>query len=309
MRLKVFIFKKGYFICIFLIMLSLLTILWPKFNKTSTTFVSLNDSQSIKEDFNGDGKKDILYTKTSKNKYYLQVNTENETYFLKPLKKINTLGEFYPHWPLRATIMSISKDKPPSVFTQCSQNNLPIQHVFYWDEHKFKDIYCSNNNIIGFLDNGNKKAPKFLSGNIKDGEITMCYNILFNNVLNQFNYDTSNFPGGDSILGLIHYIENLTEVDSSNLDIFYSGLMSKNMSSLNQLSVDGTNFKFLDGFFTDTSWDNDNRPLEIKWNINFSYILKSKPNSKLQYCLSIILKPCEAYNNEFKIYSISILNN
>ncbi|SUY47842.1 Uncharacterised protein [Clostridium putrefaciens] len=310
MRLKVFTFKKAYSIyIIIIIILSLLIIPWPKFNKSSTTFVSLNDSESIKGDFNGDGENDILYSKVSKNKYYLQINTKNETYFLKPFKKINTLGESYQHWPLRATMMSISKNKPPSIFTQCSENDIPIQHVFYWDEHKFKDIYCSNNNVIGFLDNGNKRSPKFLSGNIKDGEFTMCYNILLKKELNQFSYDTSNLPGGDSILGLIHYIENLPEGDSSNLDIFYSGLMSKNISSLNQLSVDGTNFKFLDGFFTDTSWDNKNSPLEIKWNLNFSSTLESNQNSKVQYCLSVLLRPCDTYNNKFKIYSVSILYN
>ena len=85
--------------------------------------------------------------------------------------------------------------------------------------------------------------------------------------------------------------------------------MSKNISSLNQLSVDGTNFKFLDGFFTDTSWDNKNSPLEIKWNLNFSSTLKSNQNSKVQYCLSVLLRPCDTYNNEFKIYSVSILYN
>lgn len=309
MRSRMFTFKKSYLIYIFVIILSLLAILYFKLNESSTTFITLKDSQSIKGDFNGSGEEDILYSKISKNRYYLQINTKNETYFLKPLKKINTLGEYYPYWPLRVTTMSISKDKTPSIFTQCSQNGMAIQHLFYWDEHKFKDIYCSNNNIIGFLDNGNKKNPKFLSGNIKDGEITMCYNILFNKELKQFSYDTSNLPGGNSILGLIYYIENLSEGDSSKPDIFYSELTSKNISSLNQLSMDGTNFKFLDGFFTDTSWDNKDGVLEIKWNINFSYTLKSKKNSKAQYCLSVTLRPCETYNNEFKIYSISILNN
>ncbi|WP_216457554.1 FG-GAP repeat domain-containing protein [Clostridium simiarum] len=310
MKLRVFFLKKKHLLY-FLIVATFFIIVLSLFNlkrRSAPTFMSIKDSKSIKADFNGDGEEDLLYINIDKNKYYLQVNTKNDSYFLEPEKKLNTMGELYHHWPLRINFTDISRDKIPEIFIQSSQNNLPIQHVFLWDNKQFKDIYCSNNNVMGFLDSENNKTPKYISGNIKNGNIAMSYNILIGKEFKNYSYDSSKFPGKDIILNFIHYIESLPEGEVNKPDIFYSGLTAQDIAVIGQLAAEGNNYKFLDGSFKDSKWNKEGEIIELKWTMNFGYNLKTPESSKSKHSLKLILKPCEAFNNEFRISSLSISN-
>ena len=161
-----------------------------------STFNIVNETKMMQADLTGDGTKDILYIKTDTDKYYIQINSEDKSYYLEPSKKINTVGNYYTEWPMRLTLMDISRNKVPEIFTQASTKNKAIQHAFFWNGEKFDDIFCSTNNILGFIDSKNNKTPKVLSGNIKDGKINFTSYIFIKNSLKSFDYNyVDNYMG------------------------------------------------------------------------------------------------------------------
>lgn len=308
MKLRIVFLKKKYIVYILIILaltISLFAILKFK-NKSVDTINTIKKDKSIKADFNGDGEEDTLYVKTEKDKYYIQVNTKHENIFLEPNKKLNTIGNYYSYWPMKINLLDITRDKRPEIFIQSSQNNLPIQHVFIWDVGEFKDVFCSSNNIIGFLDIKSNKTPKFISGNLKEGKMDLSYNILLGKNFKNYSYNSSTLPGKDIILNFVQYIESLPEGEGTKPDVFYDGLSGKDIAVIGQLAAEDRFLTFLDGSFFDSKSDKDGNITEIKWNLNFKGSSKTLEEDKKYYPLKITLKPCNSFNNEFRIASLSL---
>jgi len=264
----------------------------------------------MQADLTGDGTKDILYIKTEKDKYYIQINSGDKSYYLEPAKKINTVGTYYIQWPMRLTLMDISRNNVPEIFTQASDKNKPIQHVFLWNDEKFNDIFCSTNNILGFVDSKNNKTPKVLSGNIKDGKINFTSYILIKNSLKSFDYNyTDNYMGKNTVLGFINLMSSfpLAELNISK-ELFAPDLNGNDISLLNDLSNRKVYFNFQDAVFKDHNWDKNGNASEILWTLNFKGTNSTDLKETKNYTLELILKlfPTTDKVSTFKISSISI---
>jgi hypothetical protein len=279
-------------------------------DKSSSTFnMIVNDSKAIKADLTGDGMEDILYIKTEKDKYYIQVNSGNESYYLEPGRKLNSTGYYYPYWPMKISLMDISRDRVPEIFVQASQKDKPIQHIFLWDGREFKDIYCSTNNIFGVIDSQSNKTPKIISGNLVNSKLNFASYMFFNGNLQNINYSSEDIiPGKDAVLGFIKYIETLPEGESYKpLEVFYPGLTGKDLTAIGKMCGENNIYSFQDAIFMDTKVNKDGDITEIKWTLNFRATSKNLSDQIKNYSVIIKLKPDSTCSDRcFKIFNISL---
>ena len=299
----------------------LTSLLFPRKDSIST-FNIVNENKIMQADLTGDGAKDILYIKTNSDKYYIQINSEDKSYYLEPSKKINTVGNYYVQWPMRLTLMDISRNNVPEIFTQASvgdkasagvtstTKNSAVQHVFLWNHEKFEDIFCSTNNILGFVDSKNNKTPKVLSGNIKDGKINLTSYIFIKNSLKSFDYNyTDNYMGKNTITGFINLMTSfpLAELSISK-ELFIDNLNGNDISLLSDLSNKKSYFTFQDAVFKDYAWDKNGNASDILWTLNFKGTNTSSPKETKNYTIELILKllPNTDNTSSFKISSINI---
>ena len=312
MKLQVIFLKKKFiYYALAIIIFAIMLTFFLFFTKSSiSTFNIVNENKMMQADLTGDGTKDILYIKTEKDKYYIQINSEDKSYYLEPSKKINTVGNYYTEWPMRLTLMDISRNNVPEIFTQASQKNKAIQHAFLWNGENFDDIFCSTNNILGFIDSKNNKTPKVLSGNIKDGKMTFTSYIFIKNSLKSFDYNyIDNYMGKNTILGFINLMASfpLAELNISK-ELFAPDLNGNDISLLDDLSNRKVYFNFQDAVFKDSNWDKDGNASEILWTLNFKGTTANDLKETKNYTIELILKlmPKVDKVSTFKISSISI---
>jgi hypothetical protein len=317
MKLQVvFLKKKFIYYALVIIVFAVILIFFLFFtNNSISTFNIIDETKMLQSDLTGDGTKDILYIKADTDKYYIQINSGDESYYLEPSKKIKTVGNYYVEWPMRLTLMDISRDKVPEIFTQASidetsRNNKSIQHAFFWNGEKFDDIFCSNNNILGFVDSKNNKTPKVLSGNIKDGKMNFISYILIKNSLKSFDYNyIYNYMGKDTVLSFINLMTSFPlEKLSISKDLFASSLSGNDISLLNDLSSRKVYFNFQDAVFKDSNWDKNGNANQILWTLNFRGINTVGVKETKNYTIELILKLIPNNNDvsTFKITSIDI---
>lgn len=312
MKLRILFLKKKYiYYAILGIALLILLIILLASKKSSPTFDITNNDKIKKIDLTGDGKEDLLYIKSQGDKYLVEVNTNNKSLALEPDKKLNSLGIYNAYWPMRATILDITRDKIPEIIIQSSYKNSPVQHIFKWNGETFSDIFCASNNLLGFLDSGNNKTPKMVSGNTAKNSINLSYYYYSNQSLQSFTYNNKeNFIGKNTILTFINYIQSLPYGESNTpKDIFYSGLSGKDISTIGKLSGENNTYTLQDGIFKDTKWDKSGNPIEFNWTLNFKAVSNLQKDQISNYNINLILKPdenCDGHDGCFKIYSISL---
>jgi len=318
MKLEVIFFRRKYIYLALAFIFFTTTVtffLFPR-NDSISVFNIVTDNKMMQADLTGSGTKDILYIKTDADKYYIQINSKDKSYYLEPSKKINTVGNYYTDWPMRLTLMDISRNNIPEIFTQASVddtasiNNKAVQHVFLWNNEKFDDIFCSTNNILGFMDSKNNKTPKVLSGNIKDGKMTFTSYIFIKNSLKSFEYKyADNFMGKNTVLGFINLMTSfpLSELNMSK-ELFSPDLNGNDISLLSNLSKDKIYFSFQDAVFKDYKWDKEGYASEILWTLNFKGTNSLDATDKKNYTIELILNPIPKPDNvsTFKISSITI---
>ena len=317
MKLQVIFFKKKN-ICYALAIIVFLTIItfFLLFRENSiSSFNIINEPKMIQSDLTGDGIKDILYIKTEMDKYNIQINSGDKSYYLEPSKKISTVGDSNPQWPMRLTLMDVSRNKVPEIFTQASvedtasQNNKAILHVFLWNGEKFDDIFCSTNNVLGFIDSKNNKTPKVLSGNIKDGNLNFTSYIFIKNSLKPFDYNYSdNYMGKNTVLSFIDLMASFP-LPQLNIpkELFSPDLNGNDISLLGDLSSKKMHLNFQDAVFKDYNWDKDGNANEILWTLNFKGTNTSDLKEIKNYTIELIVKliPNNNKNSTFKISSIN----
>ena len=308
MKFRVLFLKKKYlyYTCLLLIIIVLLAVLIGT-RKSINTFNTALNNKSILSDLNGDGKEDTIYINTEKNKYNVLVNTNAESIPLRTNQKINTLGDYSSYWPLKITLMDLNRNKQPEILLQSSVNSTPIQHLFIWSNNSFKDIYCSSNNILGFIDCKNNRTPKLISANLSKGIFTQNNYVLINEELNSFTLNLKdNFLGKDSILAFVNYIESLPQSEANKpTAIFYPGITGKELSPIGKISAESSKFVFQDGLFMDTSWNKDGDAIEASWTLNFRGISATNSDAK-HYSIKVSLKTTgnPSDNNYFKISNL-----
>jgi hypothetical protein len=307
MKLRVLFLKKTQIIYLATFLIACILLSFFLFTpRPNTVFNIVDENQTIKADFTGDGSEDILYIKTEKDKYYIQINSKNQSYYLTPDKKFNTVGYFYDYWPMKVTLLDITNDKIPEIFVQASQDNNPVQHIFQWTGKDFRTIYSGTSNLIGFLDSKNSKIPKVITGNISSKEISYNYNIFMEKELHKISYE-KNLPGSDIIPLFVKYIESLP-YDEGKLpkDIFSDEQINKIKTSIGNLCSQDNIYTFQDGNFMDTAFDNNGDSQVVQWNLSFRGVSKTNANYYKGYNLSVILKNSKSDKEKFKIFSIEI---
>lgn len=309
----IFLKKKHIYYALLILVIIILLAVFISTRKTSPTFNTLVDnSKMIQTDLTGDGKKDILYIKTEKDKYYMEVNTGEKSFYLEPDKKMATAGIYDPYNPLKVTLMDVTRDKVPEIFIQSSQNGKGVQHVFIWDDGKFKDVFCSSNSILGFADCSNNKTPKFLSGKITSNKIEFSNYIFIpdSNKLEKFAFNhKDNYMGRDTILSFIKYIGSLPEGEAEKpANIFYPGLNGDDISLIGKLSGENNTYVFQNCVFKDNKSDKNGDITEALWTLNFKAASNTNKKQIKNYSLNVLLKPNEKADENylFKIYSIKL---
>lgn len=311
MKFKVLFLKKRYIYCFLLfLLLIILFIIFIATKNTSAVLNTVNENKVIKADLNGDGTEDNLIITVEKMNYNITASIGNKNYNLIPSSQINTLGEYNNHWPLKVTIMDVSRDKTPEIFIQSSYKNQSIVQVFSWTNNGFNNVYFGKNNIIGFVDYKNNRTPKLIFTNSGSDKFNFNNYIFLNKNLQKFNYSyNENFMGKDTVYYFIKYIESLPQGEGIKpLNIYYPGLNGKDLSVIGKLSGENNLYSFQDGIFMDTKWNKDGEISQIKWVLNFKGISNVNNENVKNYTLTILLKP---YGNKddacyYKIYSISL---
>lgn len=318
MKLRIVFLKKKYVYYVLAIIIFTVTLTFFLLFKTDSisTFNIVNEAKMMQADLTGDGTKDILYIKTEADKYYIQINSGDKSYYLEPSKKINTVGSYYLQWPMRLTLMDISRNNVPEIFTQASVKNKAVQHAFLWDGEKYEDIFSSSNNILGFVDSKNNKTPKMLSGNILDGKLNFISYIFIQDSLRSFNYNyVDNYMGKNTVLGFINLMSTFP-VSELNIpkDIFASDLNGNDISLLSDLSDRKVHLTFQDAVFKDFNWDKNGNTSDILWTLNFKGTNANELKETKNYTIELILKlipntskdSSSAKDSSFKITSIDI---
>lgn len=309
MKFRVIFLKKKYiyFMMLALILSILIFILFLS-KQDSSSFNSISENKTLKADFNGDGKDDLLSIKKSNDKYNITVKIKDKSFPITPFKSSSSICNYSPYWPLRITLMDVSRDKIPEIFIQTSNKDNPLQYVFIWNNGKFENIFSNSNNILGFIDCKNNKTPKVISGKLENNKISLSNYIFLNYKFKSYNYDNNNtFMGIDTICTFIQLIQSFPQ---SNFykpkDIFDSSLFDKGIPLLEKLSYDNNTYTFQDAIFKENKCNVDGDVSEVYWTLNFKGVSNSDKNTIKNYTVNVLLVPNNNSKNNyyFKISSI-----
>jgi hypothetical protein len=273
------------------------------------TFSSdVSNSKIIKADFNGDGKEDTLFVKRDGNKFSLNVKIKDRTFPITPDKNSASIGSYSPYWPIRITLMDVSRDKIPEIFVQASIKDNPIQHIFVWNDGKFENIFSNSNNILGFIDSKNNRTPKVISGLLQGDTMWLSNYIFLNYKFKNYNYNGDNaFMGKDTICSFVRFIQGLPySKDYIPSSIFFSNSYERNLPLINKLTDDNNTYVFQDGIFSENKSNAKGEVTEVLWTLNFRGVSNANKNNIKNYTLNLLLTPDENSkgNFYFKISSI-----
>lgn len=308
MKFRVLFLKKTHiYLVILILLLAILFILFIT-SKASPTSNTISNNKNIKADFNGDGKDDILSVTKVDNNYLMEITINNKTFSLKTDENSPIIETYSPYWPIRVTLMDVSRNKVPEIFIQGSRKNTALQRVFVFHNDNFDNILSNSNNILGFIDCKNNKTPKVISGKIQGNNITFSNYIFLNYKFTNYSYDTNKtFIGKDTIYTFIKLIEGLPESESYKPgSIFSSNISKEDMSLIGSLSGEDNSYVFQDALFQENKCDNNGNISEICWKLNFRGISHADNNIVKNYTLGLTLIPDKNSkdNYYFKIDSI-----
>lgn len=305
MKLRVFFLRKKRLIYgIIIISVILIVISVIARIKGSENVFNVDEDKSYKVDLTGDGEKDVLNIKILNKKYYLSVDSGENSFQLSPVKNGESAGDYLKEWPLNIIMEDINRDRIPEIFSQGQLKNKPYLNIFKFSNNEFENILSSNSSILGLLDTSNNKTVKLLSGKITNNKISLKNYIMINNKLQEFDYDyKENYIGKDTVLTFIKYIESLPYGEKEKPDIFSESL-STDIGNIGKLSSESSKFKFQDGFFKDIKSDKNGIISEAEWRLNFSGT--DKNNQRNNYSINIKLKNEGSEKYSFRIYSMKV---
>ena len=310
MKLWVIVLSKKNIIYFLVALLLLLLFSCFLFQNKNTTVLNVTEEDTIKADLTGDGQEDILKIKNNNNKYYIEINTKSKTFILQPDKDIATLGFLSESWPIKISLIDISRDKIPEIFVQSSYKGNALQQVFFWNGKEFESMYSNSNSILGFIDYSNNKTTKIVSGKIINSNIYFDNYIFLNYKFKNYNLQcTNSFMGKDSIMTFVNYIQSLPNGEEKRpIEIFDPKVNGKSLSKIGNLSSENNSYIFQDATFMDTRCDENGEVSELKWNLNFRGISNLDRNIVKNYNITVLLKPFKDSTESFyfKIFSINV---
>lgn len=312
MKLRViFLKKKHLFFIVPLIIFALITLFLVYkncFHVASPSFSNILEDKILKADFNGDGIDDKLYVKHSGNKYMIKVKIKNEVYDLTTDDNQLMISSYYPYWPLRITIMDVSRNRIPEIFIQGSLGKNSVQRIFAFNGKKFENILSNANNILGFIDCTNNRTPKIITGKFQGNTMLLTNYIFLNYKFKNYNLqDNSIFMGKDTISSFIDFVQKLPASRSYIPDnIFSSNLANEDLYSIDKLANENNSYIFQDAIFMEKKCDNKGNTSELSWVLNFKGISNSDNSVVKNYTVKLVLAPdsSSTKSNYFKIISI-----
>lgn len=277
-------------------------------SNTISAFNSIQKDTIFEEDLNGDKKKDTILIKNTDQGFIGQVNlNKNKTYGLDPSNELPTLGEYCSYWPIRVSTLDISRDNSKEIFIQSSFNNKPIQQIFSWDGSKYVNILSSTNNLLGFLDSGNSKTPKVISGNIDSVNIDFKEYLYNKGLLKEINNsNNTTLIGEDTITDLISLIHQLPNPYISVPNYFYSQISGSDLESLFRLANGQNSFKFQDGYFIDLAWSENGDITCENWILNFRSTNTKDTSNISTMTINLMLNKYDDEDFPYKITSFNV---
>lgn len=310
MKLRVIFLKKKYlfFLMPLILFLIILMLIIYRNYTTSSTFTTISKDTILRSDLNGDGIKDSLYVKQSNNKYLIKVKIKDKIFDINTDDKSSILSNYYTYWPLRVTLMDISRDRIPEIFLQGSLGKNSVQRIFVFDGNNFKNIISNSNNILGFIDCTNNRTPKVITGRFQ-GDIMLLTNYIFSNSkFKNYNLeDNPAFLGKDTVCSFINFIQALpSSRPYAPNNIFSSNISNDDMYVLDKLAKSDTSYTFQDAIFKEKKSDKNGNSAELQWTLNFKGVSNSDTSIIKNYSINIILDADKNSNssNYFKIVSI-----
>lgn len=304
----IFLSKRHIYFLILLLLIIFLSIIFIVSRDSSPSFNTISSTKKIKADLNGDGKDDILSILRKENNYSINATIDNRTFILNTNKNSSIIEDYSPHWPLRITLMDISRNKIPEIFIQGSIKNKPVQRIFMFNGNKFENIISSSNNILGFMDCKNNKTPKIISGKLSENTTSISKYIFLNNKFKNYDYEyNSTLMGQDTIYSFVKFIQGLPESEPYKpKNIFSPNISKENLSLIGNLTGENNSYVFQDGFFMENKCDKDGNVSEVSWTLNFKGISNADNNIIKNYTLDLILIPDNSgtKNYYFKIISM-----
>lgn len=311
MKLKIIFLKKKYIFFILgaiIALLLLIFLLIPK--ETSEAVNVISDDETLKQDLTGDGIDDEIYIKINNNKYELNIKSESKNLIVSPDKKNSTLGEYHSFWPMRITFADVTRDKISEMSIQASENGRSVQHIFTFENNAFKDIFCSNDSILGITDSKNNKTPKIITGNKSNNKIDFSSHIFMKDKITDYaSTYNDNFCGKNTAYTFINYVQSLPYGEEAiPSDIFGASISGKDMAITGKIALDKYILKFQDAFFTDTKWDSNGEISEINWTFNFKGTSINDSKISKNYSITIIMDKSNNKNDKYQ-YRISSIQN
>lgn len=309
MKFRVIFLKRKYiyFLALTLSIL-ILFIIFMISRDSSPTFNNISRDKKIKADFDGDGKDDMLSVKKEGDKYLMEIKTKDTVFKLNTDNNSSTVGYHSPYWPLRVTLMDVSRDKIPEIFIQGCKGGNPLQRVFIFNNNKFDNIFSSSNNILGFIDCKNNKTPKVISGKLQGDNISLSNYIFLNYKFKNYNYEsTKTFMGKDTICTFIKLIQGLPHSEAYKpSDIFSQHLAAADMALIGKLSGENNSYVFQDGIFMENRCDKSGDVTEVSWSLNFRGVSNNDSSLVKNYTINLTLTPVENSKEDyhFKISSM-----
>ena len=306
MKLRVLFLKKIHILYLILFISVCCSSLLLFNRKTNeNVFATAKNKTLLKADLTGDGKEDILYINTENDKYYVQVTSNEKSFYLQPDKKMSSMGYYYPFYPMKVNLLDITRDKIPEIFIQSMERGSSIQHIFFWNGTEFKDIFCSSNNVIGIIDSKNNRTPKFSSGIITSSSANLSYFMQINGSIERIQMNDS-VPGKTEVISMINYIQSLPSGEAAKpVEIFYPGISGRDLSLIGKMASEKKLYKFTDAFFMDSKFSKDGEAIEYKWVLNFKATLAGSGTNSESRSIVLKLKKTSEPNNPFKIVSIT----
>ncbi|CAB1252367.1 FG-GAP repeat domain-containing protein [Clostridium sp. MT-14] len=304
----IFLKKRHIYFLILLILIIFLSVTFIVSRHSSPSFNTISSSRKIRADLNGDGKNDILSIIRDENSYLIKAVIDNKTFNFNTNKNSPIIQSYSPYWPLRITLMDVSRNRVPEIFVQGSIKNKPVQRVFIYTGTGFKNIMSNSSNILGFMDCKNNRTPKIISGKLSESSMYLSNYIFLNNGFKNYDYEyRSSLMGQDTIYTFVKFIQSLPESEPYKpKDIFSSNISKENMALIGNLTGENNTYVFQDGFFMENKCDKDGNASEISWSLNFKGISRTDKNTVKNYKLDLILVPdsSDTKNCRFKIASM-----
>ncbi|WP_446897631.1 VCBS repeat-containing protein [Clostridium sp. LBM24168] len=312
MKLRVIFLKKKHLFFIVPLVICTLIILFVVyktcFQITSPSFSNILEDKILKADFDGDGIDDKLYVKQSSNKYMIKVKIKNKAYDLITNDNLSIISSYYPYWPLRITILDVSRNRIPEIFIQGSLGKNSVQRIFTFNGKNFENILSNSNNILGFIDCTNNRTPKIITGKFQQNTMSLTNYIFLNYKFKNYNLqDNNTFMGKDTISSFIDFIQKLPASKSYiPNNIFSSNLTNEDLYSIDKLANANNSYIFQDAIFTEKKCDNKGNTSELSWILNFKGISNSNNSIVKNYTVKLVLAPdsSNSKSNYFKIVSI-----